>query len=246
VVAGQVGLGVAGWLAGVAVGVVARTALRRGLIRSGAERLGPANAVTLARTVLVGAVAALAVESLTRPVPLPLVAALAGVALALDAVDGPVARRSGTVTSLGARFDMEVDAFLILVLSALLVLPVGPWVLLAGGMRYAFVVAGWALPWLRAPLPPRCSRKVVAAVQGVVLLVAVAQVLPPVVTSSAVAAALVALVWSFGTDVVRLAARRSAEPRRSAERGEEPVAEGVHAPDRGVRSGAEAVAPAPR
>ena len=35
----------------------------------------------------------------------------------LDAVDGQVARRTGTVSALGARFDMEVDAFLILVLS---------------------------------------------------------------------------------------------------------------------------------
>ena len=38
-------------------------------------------------------------------------------ALALDGVDGQVARRTGTASELGARFDMEVDAFLILVLS---------------------------------------------------------------------------------------------------------------------------------
>ena len=38
-------------------------------------------------------------------------------ALLLDAVDGGVARRTGTVSGFGARFDMEVDAFLILVLS---------------------------------------------------------------------------------------------------------------------------------
>ena len=35
----------------------------------------------------------------------------------LDAVDGHVARRTGTATAFGARFDMEVDAFLIVVLS---------------------------------------------------------------------------------------------------------------------------------
>ncbi|GAA4940924.1 hypothetical protein GCM10023238_03240 [Streptomyces heliomycini] len=42
---------------------------------------------------------------------------LTAVALILDGVDGKVARRTGTSTPLGARFDMEVDAFLILVLS---------------------------------------------------------------------------------------------------------------------------------
>ena len=42
---------------------------------------------------------------------------LAAVALVLDGVDGQVARRTGTVSALGARFDMEVDAFLMLVLS---------------------------------------------------------------------------------------------------------------------------------
>ncbi len=38
--------------------------------------------------------------------------ALASAALVLDAVDGQVARRTGTATALGARFDGEVDAFL--------------------------------------------------------------------------------------------------------------------------------------
>ena len=42
---------------------------------------------------------------------------LSSVALALDGVDGQVARRTRTVSALGARFDMEVDAFLVLVLS---------------------------------------------------------------------------------------------------------------------------------
>ena len=65
-------------------------------------------------------------------------------------VDGRVARRTGTVSALGARFDMEVDAFLILVLSVY----VAPTVGLVGARasalaRYALVAAGWVLPWLR-------------------------------------------------------------------------------------------------
>ena len=42
---------------------------------------------------------------------------LAAVALALDPADGWLARRTGTASALGARFDGEVDAFLILALS---------------------------------------------------------------------------------------------------------------------------------
>jgi phosphatidylglycerophosphate synthase len=143
----------------------------------------------------------------------PLAAAtLAGLALPLDAVDGWVARRTRTASAFGARFDMEVDAALILVLSVLLVRPLGAWVLAAGLLRYAFGAAGLALPWLTAPLPPRRSRKVVAAVQGVVLAVAVAGVLPRPFSAGLVAAALAALLWSFGRDVAVLAVAAGVGP----------------------------------
>jgi phosphatidylglycerophosphate synthase len=200
VLAATTGLGAAGWAAGAATAVVVAVLLARGLRRTG-RRLGPANAVTLGRSVLVGGVAALAADSLTRPVPVAVVVGLAVPALLLDAVDGVVARRSGAATPLGARFDMEVDAFGILALSVLLVGPVGPWVLAIGLMRYVFVAVAVALPWLRGPLPPRFSRKVVAAAQGIVLVAAVAGVLPPGVAAAAVAGALAALCWSFGRDV---------------------------------------------
>ena len=203
------GLGAAGWAAGATFGLATWALLMAGLQRTGRSGLGPADRVTLARTALVGGVTALAVESLTRPVPATGVVALTVTALLLDGVDGQVARRTGTSSGFGARFDMEVDAFLILVLGLLLVRPLGGWVLALGGMRYAFVVAGWALPWLRAALPQRFSRKVVAAVQGVVLVVAVAGVLPAGVTLAAVLVALASLCWSFGRDVVWLARRRA-------------------------------------
>ena len=67
---------------------------------------------------------------------------------------------------------MEVDAFLILVLSVYVARSSGAWVLAIGAMRYAFVAAGWVLPWMRGQLPPRYWRKVVAAIQGIVLVVA--------------------------------------------------------------------------
>lgn len=199
--AGTVGLGVAAVLAGLGYGLVACAALTRGLQRAGATALGQADRVTLTRSTLVGGVTALAVDSLRRPAPVAVLVALTAVALALDGVDGWVARRTGTASALGARFDMEVDAFLLLVLSGYVARPVGGWVLAIGGMRYAYVAAGWVLPWLRGALPPRQWRKVVAATQGVVLVVGAADVLPGSVRAAVLAGSLVLLAESFSRDI---------------------------------------------
>ncbi len=222
VLAAGIGLGPAGWAVGLGHTLALVTLLARAARRAGVARLGPADLVTLTRAVLAVGVSALVADGLAgRPVPAPVLVALAGTALALDLVDGWVARRTATTSAPGARFDMEADAALILVLSVHAVTLLGPWTLAVGGMRYAFVLAGRVQPWLRAPLPPRYSAKVVAAAQGVVLVVVAAGVLAPPVATALVAAALAALVWSFGHDVVRLAAiaRRtrpeSARPARS-------------------------------
>lgn len=202
---------------GVLVGVV-YTAGLLGLLtvamrRAHRRSLGPADLVTLARAVLVGGVTALVGEGLaTGRTAVAALVVLAAVALALDAVDGQVARRTRTASPLGARFDMEVDAFLILVLSAHVAGLVGAWALAIGAMRYAFVAAGWVLPWLRGPLPPSYAAKTVAALQGVVLLVASAQVVGHLLAVVLVAAALALLSWSFGRDVLRL--RRKAPAGR--------------------------------
>jgi phosphatidylglycerophosphate synthase len=216
-----VGLGAAGWLAGIVVGAGTCALLTRGLDRSGAVALGPANRVTLARATLVGGVTALTVDSFGRPAPVVVLVVLIAVALALDAVDGIVARRTGSASALGARFDMEVDSFLVLVLSMHVARPAGAWVLAIGAMRYGYVVATWALPWMRGTLPPRYWRKVVAAAQGVVLVLATADVLPRPLIAAALVAALALLIESFGRDVGWLWNRRLVEsgPAAGSRRG---------------------------
>jgi len=195
------GLGPVGTLAGLVYGAGLWALLGTAAQRAGVRSLGPADLVTLARAVLVGGVTALVVHGAP---PVGLLVALASVALALDAVDGRVARRTGTVSALGARFDMEVDAFLVLVLSVHVATLVGPWVLAIGLMRYVFVAASWAAPWLRGSLPTRYSAKAVAAAQGVVLVAAAAGIAPPWL----VGLALALLAWSFGQSVVWLWLRR--------------------------------------
>ncbi|WP_436502226.1 CDP-alcohol phosphatidyltransferase family protein [Actinokineospora sp. HUAS TT18] len=185
----------AGWIAGLAYGMATWTLLGGAVRRSGTHAIGPADRVTLARGLLVGGVTALVVSGTGQTA---LLVSLAGVALALDFVDGQVARRTGTASALGARFDMEVDAFLILVLSVHVALEFGPWVLAIGLMRYVFVAASWAMPWLTGPLLPSFARKAVAAAQGV-LLVGAASGLP--YGDALAGVALAALTVSFGRDV---------------------------------------------
>ncbi|MFJ3669775.1 CDP-alcohol phosphatidyltransferase family protein [Streptomyces sp. NPDC090106] len=199
-----IGLGPAGWLTGLAFAVATWAVLSRALHRTRPCSFGPANRVTLGRSILVGGVTALVADSFESAPPVTVFVGLTAVALILDGVDGKVARATGTSTPLGARFDMEVDAFLILVLSVYVSMSHGPWVLLIGGMRYAFVAAARVWAWLNAPLPPSTARKTVAALQGVFLLLAASGLLPFALEFAVVATALAALVWSFGRDVLWL------------------------------------------
>ncbi len=196
-----------GWLAALAYLLISNGLLVRGLRRRCSVRFGAANIVTALRSTLVGAITGLVAASFTTPIPVALLVGLVVPALALDAVDGWVARRTDTSTELGARFDMEVDAFLLLVLSAYVAQTMGLWVLAIGSMRYAFVVAGWFLPWFQRRLPPRYWRKVVTAVVGIALAIAASGLLPGV-DSVLVGIALALLVESFGRDVVWLVSRR--------------------------------------
>jgi len=201
--AATVGLGALGWLAGVAYAGAMCAVLTSALRRSSATSLGPANRVTLARATLVGLVTALVAGGSGPRLPAVL-AGVATLALLLDRADGFVARRTGSVSALGARFDMEVDAFLILVLSIAASPSVGAWVVVIGALRYAFGAAGRVLPWLRGAVPPSWARKAVAGLQGGVLVVVSAGAVPVPAAMAALAVALTLLVWSFGRDVVWL------------------------------------------
>jgi phosphatidylglycerophosphate synthase len=212
VVSATAGLGVAGWIAGLATGSAATALLVTARMRSDPPAILPADWVTLTRALLIAGVAGLVADSFSRPLAVTALVTLSSIALALDAVDGQVARRTGTATPLGARLDGEVDAFLILLLSIAVSRDYGSWVLIIGAARYALLLAGWLMPWLAAPLPPRYWGKVVAAVQGIVLTVAVSGVVDRRTGMIAVAAALLLLAESFGRNVIWLY-RTGAGPR---------------------------------
>lgn len=209
------GLRPAAWAVAVGAQLVVVVLFGRGLVRHRSCGLGPANLVTLSRAVLTCAVAGLAVQSFREAIPSRTVVLLSGLALALDAVDGWVARRTRGATELGARFDMETDALLILALSGYVAGAVGWWVLLIGLARYLLLGAQRVWPSLRGPVAPRSARKVIAAIQGVVLVVAASGLLPRSVTIATLAGALALLVVSFAGEVrERVAAESSVAERR--------------------------------
>lgn len=202
------GIGPAGGAVGLACGAVLGTAAARCARRAGVGSWGPADVVTLVRATLACGVAALVTDSVMADPSVPPLVSLAAVALAMDAVDGRVARWTGTVSPLGARIDGEADAFLMLVLSVYVAAAAGAWVLAIGVLRYAFAVAGWVLPWMRADLPPRYWRKVVTAMAGIALVLAAADVAPAAATYAVLGLAALLLAESFGRDVGWLWRRR--------------------------------------
>jgi phosphatidylglycerophosphate synthase len=210
-----VGLGLAGWATGLIVGSVLGVAVARIASRERVGTFGPADLVTLARATMSCGIAAWVADSFLQHTAQEggavTVVVLAVVALATDAVDGRVARRTGTESRFGGRLDGEADAFLMLVLSVYVAPSAGTWVLAIGSLRYLFGAAGWLLPWMRAQLPARYWRKVVTATSGIALTFAAADVAPPAVTDLVLVVALVLLIESFGRDVSWLWRHRSVE-----------------------------------
>lgn len=189
--------------AGVLYALLAALILRHAPHAPVGRGLGAANRITLARAALALAIMPLALAA--SPLGAPVywwIIAVSTAAMVLDGFDGRAARRAGGATPFGARFDMELDAALLLALSALVWRSgqAGPWVLLIGALRYLFVAAGWRWPALRGALPPRWRRKAVCVVQGVALLVALGPIIPPALAAGGAAGALALLAWSFALD----------------------------------------------
>lgn len=165
--------------------------------------LGPANHVTLGRAAFVSLLAGAVLVPSWVQQHAWLVAGIAGTALLLDGVDGWVARRWRCASAFGARFDMELDAFLMLVLCMHLLSmgKAGPWVLAIGLMRYGFVLAMLRWPWLGAPLPDSLRRKLVCVWQVASLLLCLVPPVGPALATGLLGLALGLLAGSFAIDV---------------------------------------------
>jgi phosphatidylglycerophosphate synthase len=167
------------------------------------SRLGLCNLATLGRLVIVGILFVALLEGLH---PTWSTFGLAILALSLDGVDGWLARKEGLASKFGARFDVEVDAAfaLVLAISAAVNDVVGSYVVLLGLPYYLFGAAKAFLPWLNQPLPDRFSRKAVCVFQIAALIALQAPFFTDGRLDLVVAAVTVALIWSFGRDIIWL------------------------------------------
>lgn len=168
-------------------------------------RFGPANYVTTIRVMMVALIASLIGEPEISQAALAASIATA-VMTVLDGVDGWLARRSRMTSAFGARFDMETDAALVMVMSILIWLygKAGVWALLGGMMRYIFVIAGWWLPWMARPLRPTRRARTITVCHMVALSVGLAPFVPIPLSAIVVGSTTAALSWSFAVDVRRL------------------------------------------
>jgi phosphatidylglycerophosphate synthase len=152
---------------------------------------GVANAVTTIRAGL------LAVLPAAAPHPSVLIG-LSLLVLALDGVDGWLARRYNLTSEFGEFLDKETDALFLLLLCGLTAfqneLPI--WIVGAGLLRYGFVVALFLLPTLQTTeTRSTAARYVYALMVGALLL----SFLPyPAFYRPVLAVAVTALLVSFG------------------------------------------------
>ncbi len=153
----------------------------------------PANWLTALRLALVMALPAAHWSAL--------VVALASMAaLALDGLDGYVARRTGTVSKAGVHFDVEADALMIWAFSTNLYQLglVGAWIVLVAGSRFAVVLLRYLLFRNRVVLLKHGMGKIAYLAIATALISAL--LLPPAWVTWAVVPAALLLAYSFLLD----------------------------------------------
>ncbi len=212
IVAGAIALGGASAVAPLPEGgwvhaAVLYTTVVLVMLIAGVERFRAADLVTFVRLLLGCLIAGGASAGVPSGTLGWWLAGIAGVAIALDAVDGWVARRTGP-TAAGARFDMEVDALVALFICLVLAPKVGWWVMAIGLARYAFGLAAWLVPALASPLPPSERRRAACAVQQVALVLALVPAVPTTAAAACAALALAVTGASFAIDVAWSLRRR--------------------------------------
>jgi phosphatidylglycerophosphate synthase len=91
---------------------------------------------------------------------------LFGIAIFMDGLDGYIAKRYQQTSALGALFDKEVDAFLVLILSFLLVrsYAVSPFLLIIGYLHYGYELFIYSLGWQALETPKNPIGRYMAAI----------------------------------------------------------------------------------
>jgi phosphatidylglycerophosphate synthase len=123
------------------------------------------------------------------------------VIFALDGLDGTVAKRRGENSDFGAYFDMETDAYFVLLAGIALFQRgrYGAWVLVAGLLRYAYVLILALFPARRGDMPRyRFGRHAFTALMlGLVLGMILGEPFSTVATALGCGLVTASFAWSF-------------------------------------------------
>ncbi|MDX1407588.1 MAG: CDP-alcohol phosphatidyltransferase family protein [Saprospiraceae bacterium] len=135
--------------------------------------------------------------------------ALSLLVVSADALDGYVARRLKQETAFGAILDLEVDALFgaLFAVLAWKMFGIGAWILIAGLLRYGFVVLLTLLGWNRRPKVAMKESKTIAVLFFIALLTPF--VLPSEIAQWMLLFASAAIMYSFGKELILLARRPS-------------------------------------
>ena len=154
---------------------------------------GPGNWVTLIR--LIGLLFLLFFYNRLDPF---LIGILALIIIALDAVDGYVARKTNTVSEFGAWFDMETDAFYVALMGVIIYQSglIGPWILLPGFLRYFYSLGVWVF---NATEKQETSSKIGKYIAGFMFVsLPLPFIIPINIASVVLMLASAAIIFSFG------------------------------------------------
>lgn len=186
----------AGWL----IYLLATAWVARNLHRHSHARFGAGNAVSLLRLVVLCLLVMLLAASRHGGW---LVLTMAILFLLLDGVDGYAARRDGTCSPFGARFDIELDALFVLLACGWLwwAGKAQAWVLLGGMPHYLFLFGRYWWPGCRRSLAPSRRRGTIGMVQAGVLTGCLAPITGPPLTTLALGLALLLVAISFWLDL---------------------------------------------
>ena len=196
-------------LISVSVWLIISSLMLTGLKYHPHKLFGWGNRVTAGRaavTTLLAGFTPVASQIPAESIWLWLIALTATCTLCLDGLDGYLARKTKLTSAYGARFDMETDALLGLVITLFVWQSgkVGPWILALGLMRYVFLAASIVFAQLRAPLFPSLRRKTVCVIQVGALCLMLCPWIKADAASAIGAAALFCLSWSFLVDTTWL------------------------------------------
>ena len=169
-------------------------------------RFGPANRLSLLRGVIIAVLAGFAWNTPATPTVEWVVCILAISTLILDGLDGAVARRSGIISTLGARLDCELDGLLTLVLSIIVYSSgrVDAFILLAGSMHYLFFAARFVKLVPTVELPSSFRRQTAGVVSSFLLVVCCAPSMGANIDTALALTAVLLLTSSFASDLATL------------------------------------------